>query len=159
MVKMCDIHHLDIQTSDCVKCRLVSRTVGRILPEVIKLLRAKAASSSDIPSSVERYAARIDEKSPTLTFSESDLALAVSLFGRGKMVPPSMFDELTREFLFLPPSQNELLTKSVQLERMFLKFKQNKNFSNIFSYIEKLAKKVLLLWEVPLSRYVPFFLL
>ena len=51
-----------------------------------------------------------------------------------------MFDELTREFLFLPPSQNELLTKSVQLERMFLKFKQNKNFSNIFSYIEKLAK-------------------
>ena len=159
MVKMCDIHHLDIQTSDCVKCRLVSRTVGRILPEVIKLLRAKAAFSSDIPSAVERYAARIDEKSPTLTFSKSDLALAVSLFGRGKMVPPSMFNELTREFLFLPPSQNELLTKSVQLERMFLKFKQNKNFSNIFSYIEKLAKKVLLLWEVPMARYVPFFLL
>ena len=92
----------------------MSRTVGRnILPEVIQLLRAKVASSSDIPSTVERYAARIDEKSPTLTFSESDLALAVSLFGRGKMVPPSMFDELTREFLFLPPSQNELLTKSV----------------------------------------------
>ena len=119
----------------------MSRTVGRnILPEVIKLLRAKAASSSDIPSAVERYAARIDEKSPTLTFSESDLALAVCLFGRGKMVPPSMFDKLTREFLFLPPGQNELLTKSVQLERIFQKLKQNKNFSNIFSYIEKLAK-------------------
>ena len=103
-------------------------------------MRAKAASSTDIPSAAERYAARIDEKSPTLTFSESDLALAVSLFGRGKMVPPSMFEELTREFLFLPPSQNELLTKSVKLECMFLKFKQNKNFSNIFSYIEKLAK-------------------
>ena len=56
------------------------------------------------------------------------------------MVPPSMFDELTREYLFLPPGQNKVLTKSVQLERMFQKFKHDKNFANIFSYIEKLAK-------------------
>ena len=49
MVKFCDIHYLDIQTTDCVKCRLVSRTVNRnFLPEVIKLLRDKAASSSNI---------------------------------------------------------------------------------------------------------------
>ena len=68
-------------------------TVGRnVNPEVIKLLRAKAASTSDILSAAERYAARLDEKSPTLTLSESDLALAVSVFGHGKMVPPSMFE-------------------------------------------------------------------
>ena len=97
-----------------MKCGLVSRTVGRtVLPEVIKLLRAKAASTTDIPSAAERYAARLDEKSPTLTLSESDLALAVSVFGQGKMVPPSLFEELTKEFLFLPAGQNEALTKAI----------------------------------------------
>ena len=120
MAKFCDIHNLDIQASSCVKCCLVLRTVGRdLLPEVIRLTRAKAASTADIPSALERCAARLDEKTQTLTFSESDLSLAISLFGRGKMVPPSMFDELTREYLFLPHGQNEVLTKSVQLERMF----------------------------------------
>ena len=124
-----------------MKYRLVSRTVGRnVLPEVIKLLRAKAASTSDILSAAERYAARLDEKPPSLTLTESDLSLAVSVFGRGKMIPPSMFEELTREFLFLPQGQNEMLTRTVQLEHMFNKFKHNKNFSSIFSYIEKLAK-------------------
>ena len=115
--------------------------MGRnVLPEVIKLLKAKAASSADIPSAADRYAARLDERALTLALSESDLSLAVSVFGRGKMVPPSMFEELTREFLFLPLGQNKLLTKSIQLKCMFNKFKHNKNFSNIFSYIEKLAK-------------------
>ena len=32
------------------------------------------------------------------------------------------------------------LTKSVQLERMFLKFMEDKSFSNIFKYVEQMAK-------------------
>ena len=74
MVKLYDTRKLDIQPgADCVKCRLVSRTVGRnVLPEVIKLLRAKAASTTDIPSTAERYATRLDDKPPTLTLMESD---------------------------------------------------------------------------------------
>ena len=96
MVKFCDVHNLNLEVSSCVKCHLVSWTVGKaILHEVIRLMKAKASSTSDILSTAERYAARIDEKTPTLTFSESDLSLAVSLFGKGKMVPPSMFDKLT----------------------------------------------------------------
>ena len=142
MVKLCDVHNLDVQPgSSCTKCRLATRTVGKhVMPEVIKLLREKAVSTSDIPSAAERYAARLDEKSPTLTLSESDLALAVSVFGRGKMVPPSLFEELTKEFLFLPAGQNEALTKAFQLERLFNKFRHIKNFSGIFAYIEKLSK-------------------
>ena len=142
MFKLCDVHNLDVQPGTiCTKCRLVSRTVGKhVMPEVIRLLREKAVSTSDIPSAAERYAARLDEKSPTLTLSESDLALAVSVFGRGKMVPPSLFEELTKEFLFLPAGQNEALTKAIQLERLFNKFKHNKNFSGIFAFIEKLSK-------------------
>ena len=58
--------------------------------------------------------------------------MAVSLFGHGKMAPLSLVEELTREYIFLPQSQNEALAKSVQLEKMFLKFKKDKNFSNIF---------------------------
>ena len=56
------------------------------------------------------------------------------------MAPPSLFDELTKEYLFVPQSQNEALTKSVQLEKMFLKFKKDKIFSNIFQYVEQMAK-------------------
>ena len=94
MVKLCDTHNLDIQPgADCVKCPLVSRTVGRnVLPEVIKLLRAKAASTTDILSAAERYAGRLDDKPPTLTLTESNLSLAVSVLGCGKkMVPATMF--------------------------------------------------------------------
>ena len=66
--------------------------------------------------------------------------MAVSLFGPGRMAPPSLFEELTREYLFLPQSQNKVLTKSVQLEKMFQKFKKDKNFCNIFLYMEQMAK-------------------
>ena len=83
MFKLCDVHNLNVQPgSSCTKCQLATRSVGKhVMPEVLRLLREKSVSTSDIPSAVERYAGRLDEKSPTLTFSESDLALAVSVFG------------------------------------------------------------------------------
>ena len=134
VIKFCDVHKFDLIVSSCVTCSLVSWSVGRsILPELIRLMKEKVVTGSDIPSAAERYATRLDEKAPTLTFSESDLSLAVSLFGQGKMAQPSLFKEPTREYLYLPSGPNDLLTKSVQLEKMFLKFKRDKNFSNIFS--------------------------
>ena len=42
--------------------------------------------------------------------------------------------------MFLLQGQNKILTISVQLEEMFLKFKQDLNFSNIFQYVEQMAK-------------------
>ena len=108
--------------------------------KLIRLMKVKAAAGSDFPAASERFAARIDEKPPTLTFSENDMSLASSLFGQGKMALPSLFDELTKEYLFLLQSQNEILTRSIQLEKMFLKFKKDKNFSNIFQYVKQMAK-------------------
>ena len=103
LIKFCDTHKLDLLPSSCTVCRLVSRTVrGAILTELVKLMKAKAAASSDIPAAAERFTTRIDEKPPTLTFSDSDMSLAGSLFGQGKMAPPSLFDDLTKEYLFLP---------------------------------------------------------
>ena len=67
------------------------------------------------------------------------MSLAGSLFSHGK-ISPSLFDDLTKEFLFLPQSQNEALTKFIQLERMFLKFKRDKNFAPTFQYVEQMDK-------------------
>ena len=125
VIKFCDIHRLDLQVTDCVKCRLVSRSVGRsVLPELIRLMRAKDGADSGIPSAAGRYADRLDAKSPTLSFSVVDLSLAVSVFGKGKKVPPALFEDLTKEFLFLPQVQNGVLTKAIRLEKMFLKFRR-----------------------------------
>ena len=101
--------------------------------ELVKLMKAKAAASSDIPAAAERFTTRIDEKPPTLTFSDCDMSFDGSLFGRGNMALLSLFDDLTKEYLFLLQSQNEILTISVQLEEMFLKFKKDKTSPISFS--------------------------
>ena len=103
-----------------------------MLPELIRLMKPKAAAGSDIPAAAERFAARINEKPLTLMFSEDDMSLARSLFGWGKMAPPSLFDDITKEYLFLPQSQNEVLTKSVQLEKMYF-ISRKKRISPTFS--------------------------
>ena len=62
----------------------------RLRTELVKLMKAKSAASSDIPAAAEGFATRVIEKPPTLTFSDSDMSLAGSLFGRRKMAPPSL---------------------------------------------------------------------
>ena len=70
VIKFCDEHKIDMAPSTCVTCRLVSRTVrGPVLPELIKMLKAKAAAATEIPTADQRFATRIDEKPPTLTLS------------------------------------------------------------------------------------------
>ena len=141
IIKFCSDHGLDIQPSSCTKCKLVTRSVGKaVLPELIKLKKAKVSAAGSVPSAAERFASRLDERPPTLTFTETDLELAVSIFNRGRMSPPAMFDDLTKEFLLLPSSQNEALTKSVHLEKFLYKFKRDKFFSHIFLYVEQMAK-------------------
>ena len=135
----CVQHKLKLLPSVCVTCRLVSRTVKRdVLLELIKLLKAKAAAGLDVPATAKRFAVRIDEKPPTLTFLEGDMSLAGSLFDCGKMSPPLLFYDLTKEFLFLPLGQNVALPRSVQLEKIFLKFKKEKNFVTIFQYVDQM---------------------
>ena len=114
IIKFCEEHNLEIQASSCLKCRLVTRSVGKaVLPELLRIKKAKNSKSDSIPSAAERYASRLDERAPTLTFTESDLTLAVSLLNCGRMSPSSLFDDLTKEYLLLPLSQNKTLTKSV----------------------------------------------
>ena len=66
VIKFCDEHKIDMAPSTCVTCRLVSRTVrGPVLPELIKMLKARAAAATEIPAAAQRFAMRIDEKPPT----------------------------------------------------------------------------------------------
>ena len=84
IIKFCEEHNLDIQPSSCIKCKLVTRSVGKaVLPELLRLRKAKDSASDSIPSAAERYASRLDKRAPTLTFTESDLTLAVLLLVLG----------------------------------------------------------------------------
>ena len=57
-----------------------------MIPELIKLL---CQSSSCFEDSRKRYISRIDENPHTLSISECDMSLADTVFGRGKIDPPT----------------------------------------------------------------------
>ena len=71
---------------------------------------------------------------------------AVSLFTRGRMSPPTLFDDLTKEYLILPLGQNKTLSKSVQLEKFLFKYKRDKFFAHIFHYVEQMQRIAKHLW-------------
>ena len=120
IVKFCDAHGTSLAASTCTPCRLVSRMVKpAVLTQLVRLVAEKdGETAAEIPSAADRFAVRLDSKPATLTLSESDMALAESFLGRGKMVPASLFEDLVKEYLFLPQEQNERLTRSIQLEKM-----------------------------------------
>ena len=141
MVKLCADHKTALVPATCVTCRLVSRTVKpAVLVELLKLYKGQAEEASEILTAAARYSTRIDVKPPTLTLSGGDLELAKSIFSKGKMSPSSMFDDLTKDYLFLPQDQNEVLVKSIQLEQLLLKYKKDRAYTYIFQYIEQMAK-------------------
>ena len=53
VIKFCEDHKLEMQAPSCLKCWLVSRSMGKaILPELLRLMKAKASPDS-IPSAAE----------------------------------------------------------------------------------------------------------
>ena len=57
VIRFRDQHKLDVQASSCLKCKLVIRSVGKaVLPELLRLKKAKDSASDLIPSAAERYA-------------------------------------------------------------------------------------------------------
>ena len=142
IVKFCEVHGTSLAASACIPCRLVSRMVKpTVLAQLVKLVAEKGGeTAAEIPSAVDRFAVRLDSKPATLTLTESDMALAESFLGRGKMVPASLFEDLVKEYLFLPQEQNERLTRSMLLEKMLYRYKKDKQYGHIFQYVEELAK-------------------
>ena len=127
-MKICEVHGTSLAASTCTPCRLVSRMVKpAVLTQLVRLLAEKdGETAAEIPSAADRFAVRLDSKPATLTLSEGDMALAESFLGRGKMVPASLFEDLVKEYLFLPQEQNERLTRSILLEKMLYRYKKDK---------------------------------
>ena len=142
IVKFCEAHGTSLAASTCTPCRLVSRMVKpAVLTQLVRLAAEKGGEiAAEIPSAADRFAVRLDSKPATLTLSESDMALAESFLGRGKMVPAALFEDLVKEYLFLPQEQNERLTRSILLEKMLYRYKKDKQYGHIFQYVEELAK-------------------
>ena len=123
VVKFCEQHGTSVAATSCTTCRLVSRMVKpAVLTQLVRLVAEKVAATAEIPSAADRFATRIDSKPATLTLSDGDMTLAESFFSRGKMVPPALFEDLVKEYLFLPSDQNERLTRSILLEKMLYRF-------------------------------------
>ena len=108
-MKFCELHGTGLVANTCTPCRLVSRIKLTVLTQLVRLVAEKDGETvADIPSAADRFAVRLlDSKPATLTLSESDMTLAESFLGRGKMVPASLFEDLVKEYLFLPQEQNE----------------------------------------------------
>ena len=88
VVKLCEEHKSDPVPTTCVTCMLVTRAVKPpVLVELMRLHRGKDDLDSEIPTAAARFSVRIDEKPPTLTLTEGDLALAQSVFSKGKKSP------------------------------------------------------------------------
>ena len=142
VIKLCSEHNTELVPDACVACRGVSRIVKpNMLAQLVKIGNSKSAQQTPlVPSAADRFALRLDMKPPSLKFKEADMDLATNIFTRGKMVPASMFEDLTKEFLFLGQDQNEALTKNLQIERLLQKYKRDKQYSHIFKYVEDLSK-------------------
>ena len=142
VIKLCSEHNTELVPDICVACRAVSHIVKpNMLAQLVKVGKAKpAVQQTHVPSAADRFALRLDMKPPSLEFQEADMNLATNIFTRGKMVPASMYDDLTKEFLFLGQDQNEALTKNLQIERLLQKYKRDKQYSHIFKYVEDLSK-------------------
>ena len=79
----------------CVTCRLVTRALKPpVLVELMGLHRGKDDLDSEIPTAAARFSVRIDEKPPTLTLTEGDLALAQSLFSVPACGPERVVDQV-----------------------------------------------------------------
>ena len=50
------------------------------------------------------------------------------------------FEELTKQYLFLPIGQNEKLSKNMMMEQVFKKYENDRRFGHIFDFKNKLVK-------------------
>ena len=80
-----------------------------------------------------------DEKPTTLALSPASMDLAEKVFKLGRYKIPRYFEELTREFLFLPHDQNETLNSNLIMETFFKKYEKDPAFSHIFSYKDQIS--------------------
>ena len=112
---LCSKHAKVLKPDDCNACAKLSRMVHS---KVLAQISETPGLESEVPSAAQRFC-RSDEKPPTLTLSPASMDLAEKVFKLGRYKIPRYFEELTREFLFLPHDQNETLNSNLIMESFF----------------------------------------
>ena len=137
-IQLCTVHGNDIMPETCNACLHCSHFIK---PDMLQqLVVTNKAGPSKIPGPAERLLSRrSDEQDPTLTFSPEDMEIADKMFNMGTF-KKGHFEELVKEFLFLPLGQNNILSENIKMENLFKKYEQDKRFRHIFDFKDKLVK-------------------
>ena len=125
-LQMCSVHKPGFMVEVCKTCHAA---LSMVRPEVAKELMTPMPATA-----LARYAARSDEKPPTLILPNAILELAENTFNAGMFRGRAHFKELVQKFLCLPPDQHRRLTKDLQQETMFRKMESETRFKFIFQF-------------------------
>ena len=140
-VQLCSVHQVDLRPDTCNGCYTISKMVKpHVLKEIIKArANGDGPEDAEVPSAAARFS-RSDEKPPTLTLSPPCMDLASKIFSLGKFKVSHHFEELTKEFLFLPVGQNELLNANLSMENMFKQHEKSGKFKHVFTFKNQVVK-------------------
>ena len=126
-MRLCASHKPGSMTRDCQSCSSALAFIDkRLIPRLLA-----SNPGSDL---LARYANRCDQVKPTLSLSDSVLALGKQTFTKGQFRDKKIYAEMVKKFLTLPPSQNKDLTVDLLAEDLFQKYRKVKKFSNIFKF-------------------------
>ena len=132
---LCPTHSVSFK-AECERCSAVKLLLD---PSVLKDLGASSSSGS-IPDVASWFGDGKPEKKPTLILPKAAIDYATAVYSAGPFQPRSKFDEVVRDHLYLSPQQNELLTKNLELEKMFRKYEKHPKFKYMMEMKTLLTK-------------------
>ena len=130
-LQLCSVHKPGHMVEVCQTC---NKALSMLMPEVAKEMMTPMPATA-----LARYAARSDEKAPTLILPNGIVELAENTFHAGMFRGRSHFNELVQKYLCLPPDQHRRLTKDLQQETMFRKMESEKRFKFIFQFKKEMG--------------------
>ena len=153
-IVLCSVHGNRLQPDTCNSCNgLASMIKPAILSELTKG-SAGQAEEGEVPSAAKRFSCS-DEMPPTLVLSDLAMELASKVFSLGKFKVAKHFEELTKEYFFLPTGQNDVLTSNINLENLFKKYEHDPQHSAIFTFKNQVLK---CLRDLRIVQRIPFLI-
>ena len=130
LLSLCSRHKPGQMVEVCLTCRAA---LGIVRPEVAKQLLAPTGPAPSM-SAAQRYAARSDDRTPTLHYSDSTMELAEGLFSALPYRNKGHFGDMVKKYLYLPSVHNEALNKTLNSEPLFRRYEGEQRFKHIFAY-------------------------
>ena len=125
---LCPTHQAGSMTRECAKC---SASLGVITNNALIEKLTAGAGESGLRA---RYAGRCDQVKPTIELSDSVVNLAQDMITQGQFKAKNAWTDVVKNFLTLPSPQHDKLSKDIELEAVFDKFRSDKRYKNLFKY-------------------------